>query len=362
MVFHKFYKFSNFSIFVFFLFIYLLFITILIYNTYKPYIILPVYNYIFDFFLNFFPNCSFFYRKFFFFDKFFGLDILDGREYYFPVINTATGIPYLKMARYFDCYFGNIFVPSVPSYEKNVREPGYTFIYDIEDFLHYLKNTDTDKLHLFTLLYNNKKLDYFNLFCQDLYKYLHYYNKFNLLDEYHKKMQEDLSKEQMKKPNKTIEDIKTIYVSFLRYFYYPIVHDIFFQFYDSTFGRLITPLYWYYRELNNRAIKYIHSFGHFHRNRHAGKTFTDIAEESGYRNILSRPMRPKPVVTWREFVWVEPEYNKIKASVYKGKKLEKYKINTKDIDLKYDFEQNPILKKKLFNDHHIVGNSIIFLF
>lgn len=359
MVFHKFYKFSNFSIFIYIFFLYFIFITILIYNSYKPYLVSPAYNYIFDFFFNFFPNCSYYYRKFFFFDKFYGLDILDGREYFFPIINT-TEIPYLKMARYFDCYFGNIFVPSLPSYEKTVREPGYTFIYDIEDFLHYLKKTDD--LDLFTILYTEKKIDYFYIFCEDLYKHLYYYNKFGLLDEYHMKLKEDLLKEQTKEPNETIEKIKTKYISFLRYFYYPIVHDIFLQFYDGTFGKLITPLFWYYKEVNNRTMKYIHSFGHFHRNSHAGKTFTDIAEESGYRNILSRPMRPKPVVTWREFVWVEPEFNRIDARIYKGKEIDEFiiDVNTNGIDVKYNLEQNPILKKKMFNDHHIVWNSILF--
>lgn len=311
----------------------------------------------FDFFCNFFPNCSFYYRKFFFVDKLSGMDILDEREYTFIFMDSLE-IPYLKLARYFDFYLGNLFVPSVPAYEKNVREPGYTFVYDIEDFFYFLKeNKNDEKLHEFNILYNNKKINYFNLFCRDLYKQYYYSNKFQLLNDYHINLvKKKINEEKEKIPG--LVKLKNYYISFLRSFYYPYINDIFFYIYDYTLGLWLTPFSWSMDLINLRAIKFIHRHGHFHKNFHAGKTITDIIEESGYRNVLSRPMRPKPVVTWREYSWVEPEFNKLKSSIYK-KKIKKFDNN---IDLKYDFEENPILKKKLMKDHRIIENSIVFLY
>lgn len=308
----------------------------------------------FDFFCNFFPDCSFYYRKFFFIDKLCGMDILDEREYFF-LFSDSLEIPYLKLARYFDFYLGNIFAPSVPAYEKNVREPGYSFVYDIEDFLYFLKeNEDKEKLHEFNILYNNKKISYFNSFCRDLYKHFHYSNQFELLNNFHM----DLVKKKNEEEIFEIKKIKEKYVSFVKYFYYPFINDKIYYVYDYTLGTWMTPFIWSWELFFLKIMKYIYRYGHFHKNHHRGKTFTDIVEESGYRNVLSRPMRPKPVVTWREFSWVEPEYNKLKTSIYKGK-IEQFHVEKNDINKKYDFDENPILKKKLMKDHHIIENNIV---
>ena len=102
------------------------------------------------------------------------MDILDEREYFFPRTYKLE-IPYLKLARYFDYYLGNLFMPFAPCHEKKIRESGSYFIYDLEEFLFFLREKkEYVNLYRFSILYDRKKVDYFRLFCRSNYKNLYY--------------------------------------------------------------------------------------------------------------------------------------------------------------------------------------------
>jgi hypothetical protein len=360
LVIHKFYKYSHFSIFLFLLVVFFFFYFFLFSNfIYKPYIFLPLFNYFFDLFdTSFFPDSSFYYRRFyFFFLKPGEVDILDEGEYISYFTNPLER-PYLKLVRYFDFFFGNIFTPSVPVYEKNIREPSYTYIYDLEDFLYFLKeNEDQTKLHEFTVLYNNKKLSYFNTFCQDIYRQNNYIERHRYLVRFHLKLLDEKKKKEKNKYNILNMAFREMYSDILRYLYYPAIYNFFYKIYDKTLGQIISPISWYFHTLKTRSINYAYSLGSFHRNYHAGKRLTELVEESGLRTISSRPIRRKLTVTWRQFVWRPPDTINLRATFYELESF--FKFN--DIDPKYDIDQNPLLKKKRYDDHHIVINNIVIL-
>lgn len=287
------------------------------------------------------------------------MDILDEREYFF-LFNDSLEVPYLKLVRYFDFYLGNFLGPLVPVYERHVRVPAKVFIYDIEEYLFFLKeHKDSKKLHEFTIKYTNKKLDFMVMVGRAYYQLNRHCEIYNLLDEFHKNLQF----ESLKEPTDFQKNLNFYYLKFLRNFYYPIINNFFYEIYDkSGLGKFISPINWYLHRSSVKAVNHMYKYAACTFNYDLGKNLTHITEESGYRNVKTRPMRPKLEVSWREYVWP--------ASAQKHCYLKYANVITGDyrhlvygeIDHKYDYEQNALLKKIRKKDHFFVVNNILFLF